>query len=233
MKIIVLGSSADKGFFHRKGKDRRTRASIAIKHKDKTLVTDAGPDFFRQIKRENIIPDSILLTHSHPDHIAALKKRAFQIPVYASKSTWTELPQKISDNCQNKKTLLLEKELNLAGLKIIPFKVDHSDRVKMVGFKINGFVYIPEQRNLTKSAEKYMKGAKILVLDGAIMDRDLNVHSSIKTKLKWLKKLNPKKVYFTNIGRNTAKRSHKELINYLKNQDSKIDVFYDGLVLNM
>ena len=92
MKIIVLGSSADKGFFHRRGKDRRTRASIAIQNKDKIIVIDASPDFFRQIKRERIIPDAIFLTHAHIDHIAALKEKKFNIPVYASRKTWNEMP---------------------------------------------------------------------------------------------------------------------------------------------
>jgi len=227
MKIIVLGSSADKGFFQRKGKDRRSRSSIAFENKGRTIVIDAGPDFWRQIKRERIKPKAIFLTHSHPDHIKGLYLKKIDTPVYASKRTWKDLKRcQVSGNrrqvFENKKTV------EIFGLEVTPFKVYHTSTTETYGFKIDGFVYVPEIRKLTPLAKKYMDKPKVLVLDGAILDRDLNVHASIKRQLKWLEGLHPKKVYFTNIGRNTARKSHQELVKYLHKKDKRVGVFYDG-----
>lgn len=230
MKLIILGSSADKGFPNRKGKDKRTRSSIAIQNQDKTIVVDAGPDFWMQIAREKIIPDAIILTHSHPDHTKGLYKKIVNIPVYARKETWDEIPRcKVPKNLRK----IVKDSFKIAGIRFELFKVGHSPRIQTYGLVIGcntqiHLVYIPDFTFLPTKAKKNIQKAQTLVLDGSTLDRDLNVHVSIKKQLKWAKSWPARKIYFTHIGRNTAKHSHNKLIKLLKTLDRRADVFYDG-----
>jgi len=229
MEVVVLGSSADKGFFHRKGKDRRTRSSICVLNKGKSVVIDCGPDFEKQIKREKIKPDYIILTHSHPDHTKGLYKKRIRVPVYATKSTWQDLKKaKVAQSLR--KIIKPNRPFKLAGLEILVFEVGHSPRIKTYGLEINSLIYIPDFTKIPSKNKKIVSSAIILVLDGSILDRDLNIHASIKKQLKWAKSwTKPRKIYFTHIGRNTAKRKHPELVKFLKTKDRRADVFYDGL----
>ena len=89
MKITILGSGTSTGVptigCHCEVcssddiKDKRLRSSIFIEYEDsaeeikKNILIDIGPDFRQQVLRQNINHiDSILITHTHYDHIGGL-----------------------------------------------------------------------------------------------------------------------------------------------------------------
>lgn len=219
MLIRVLGSSADKIHTGEDPRDKRTRSSIAI---NDYLVIDAGPDFWQQIKREQIKPKYILITHSHPDHIKGLYQKETNAIVYATKQILDEIPRA---KIKKKKIIALNRPFKIEDLKIIAFKVDHSKLVQTCGFRINNLVYVPDIKRLNN--KRFMKNADVLVLDGSILNRPLPVHASIKEQIKWAKELKPKMLYFTHIGKSVK---HQELVQFLKeNYENNSGVFYDGM----
>jgi len=89
LKITILGSGTSTGVptigCHCEVcssddiKDKRLRSSIFIEYEDsaeeikKNILIDIGPDFRQQVLRQNINHiDSILITHTHYDHIGGL-----------------------------------------------------------------------------------------------------------------------------------------------------------------
>ena len=53
--------------------DKRLRSSIYIKHKNKSIVIDTGPDLRQQVLKNNIKKiDFVLYTHAHRDHVSGI-----------------------------------------------------------------------------------------------------------------------------------------------------------------
>lgn len=235
MQITVLGSSADKGFPNIQGRDRRTRSSIALKIGSRYIIFDAGPDFWRQLKREGIGTGQILavlLTHAHPDHVLGLDDRPIKFDVFACQKVWQELGKsKIA--AQYQKIISPAIPFSLEKFEFQFLSINHSPRYTTYGILvgINGksnLFYAPDLKSIPASAIKKIKVINTLILDGSILNRDLNVHASIKKQLKWCQKFKVTRIYFTHIGRNPAKLGHEGLIKYLKALDPRADVLYDG-----
>ena len=54
-------------------KDNRMRTSLLIRHQNKNIVIDCGPDFRTQLLRAGVDDlESVIITHEHRDHIAGL-----------------------------------------------------------------------------------------------------------------------------------------------------------------
>ena len=83
MEITFLGTGTSQGVpvitckcdvcLSNNVKDNRLRTSVLVKHRQKSIVIDTGPDFRQQMIRENVDTlDAVLFTHSHMDHTAGL-----------------------------------------------------------------------------------------------------------------------------------------------------------------
>ncbi len=79
---------------------------------------------------------AIFVTHEHIDHIqgVGVLSRRYNIPVYANCDTWGAMETKIG-KMKEENIKVLDKEISLGDLSIIPFDVSH-DAVKPVGYNI-------------------------------------------------------------------------------------------------
>jgi len=106
------------------------------------IMIDCGGDWKNQIKR--LAPDSIVLTHAHPDHAAGLKDGA-PCPVFATNDTWERLKRyAISD----RRLIFPHRPFHIGSIVFEAVPVEHSLRAPAVGFRVrqderNGIFYVP------------------------------------------------------------------------------------------
>ena len=83
-------------------KDKRLRASVLLETKEHQILIDCGPDFRQQmLNNPSLYPETLLLTHSHYDHIAGIDdlrpfSRERAIDIYADQSCAETLRQNFS-----------------------------------------------------------------------------------------------------------------------------------------
>lgn len=234
-KFSAKGGSAAGGKLHddelcksaqNGGKDRRTRACLAIVNRGKVILFDAGPDIKEQLRREKIKLSSVkavFITHNHPDASFGLR----------------HLPKTVKIFSEKEGTIKHNKVMDVFGLKILPFRVVHSKLAPYAGYKIElrskklevrSFVYISDLSS-TRGLKKYVQDADILFADGSILKRDLKLHLSMLKQLRIYKQWKLKRVIFTHIGHATMK--HNDLVKFLRGRYKNTDVAYDGMVVRL
>lgn len=205
--------SAKKG-----GKDKRTRACLALMVNKEVILFDAGPDIKYQLKKYRLKPDAVFITHNHPDASFGLR--------YLLKST-----RVFSEKLENIKH---DVAINIFGVKILPFRVVHSKIAPYTGYKVfirgKTIVYISDFAFL-RGVKKYVKNCDILFSDGSILKRKLKMHLSIIKQLKTYREWRLKRVIFTHIGHATLK--HNDLVKFVKERYKNSDIAYDGMVLKL
>lgn len=256
MKIKVLGSSSGwalprigcgcKICSSTTEKDKRLRPSILI---NDSILIDAGPDVYHQFLRFKISRvDSIVLSHSHPDHVFGLydlipkKVKAMKgVPIYGSEKTWTSL-NRLFPNAEYKKEIFEDyKPFEVEGLNITPVPVVHSKSTPTVGFVIEDrnsiLCYFPDFRNFIKEEDKkYVEGVDCLFLDGSMLNNPFPVwtnkwgHISIMEGIKLATKCRAKKTIFTHIGHRTL--PHDDLSELLRKKGEFYAAF-DGMNLEI
>lgn len=218
------------------GKDRRTRACLAITADNKLVIIDAGPDIKYQLKKYKLKwPDAVFITHEHPDADYGLKY----------------LPQSTQIFGEKLGGVKHEKLINLWGLEVLPFKVAHSKIAPYTGYKVKfqtanhkaqkglsprvlsgkfSICYATDMASVL-GIQKYVQDCDILFADGSILKRNLGGHLSMVNQLKYYKKWGLKKIIFTHIGHATL--PHEELVRYLRDIYPRVDVAYDGLIIEL
>lgn len=225
-------NSAKKG-----GKDKRTRSSFLLifknslgaKHLSNSILFECGPDILYHLKKYKLSqPDAIFITHNHPDASYGLKYISNKIPVYGEEVGNIRIEP--------------NKAIKIFNIEILPFRVRHSKLVKSVGYRIKlnkrNIVYLGDISTFA-GIKRYLKKADLIISDGSILKRNLNVHKSMINQLiifnKWFKRKKPK-VIFTHIGHSIipdikdkkVESIHNKLVKYLKGIYKQVDIAYDG-----
>lgn len=211
-------------------RDRRLRSSILI---DGKFLVDCGPDIKNQF---SIFPDvsigiptfrrdnfqfskikGIIITHRHHDHIAGLD----EIEVKQDRVHYLKGGEKLKIN----------------GLKIEAFRVPHSKIIPTVGLIIaKKVIYLPDCSQLPRKVRKNLAPAKLLILDGSVLERDFGGHQAIKKQLRILKRFKvlgkESQVYFTHNGH--TRIPHRELEHQIQSLGGpQFHLAYDGLKLEI
>ena len=128
------------------------------------------------------------------------------------------------------------KKLTLGGevdLWLIP--VRHT--VETYGIKVKAkkpIFYAPEFRSIPGPSKKYLGDLDVLIIDGSSkssIGQSIG-HQNIEEGIKVAQQLQPKKVYFTNIGHKTD--IHYKLEGFVrKNGGNKFNIAFDGLELKL
>ena len=232
-------------------KNRRTRASIAIRTARTTLVIDTGPDFREQSILEGLSDiDGIVYTHDHADHVggfddvryAAIKRRIngdphFIMPVYADEKTMNSLQKRFDYMFEIspdglyipliKPNLITTGQFQSGDITIDIISQIHGAGSSL-GFKIGDIGYSTDASNLDDGALQSFKGIKAWIVDcgqyGSAED-DLTVHPNLERVLRWNDVVGADRLYLTHL----TPRQDYHTIN--AETADNIECAYDGLKL--
>jgi len=192
MKVTILGSGTSTGVpmvgcscrvcSSDDPGDKRTRASLLIRHEGRNILIDASTDLRFQALREGIERvDAVLFTHSHADHVNGIDDlRGFHfqhrevIPCFGSRATLETLLNGFSYIFHEHegsgyspilKPLEVAVPFDLFGLTVIPVALEHG-RTQALGFRIGSFAYLTDCNGIPPSSVALLDGLDVLVVDG-------------------------------------------------------------------
>lgn len=223
-------------------KNKRKRTSIHIKSEEYNLLIDTPPEMRLELINNNIKNvDSVLLTHSHADHIMGFDDiRALnwhqgkKMPVYSNKKTLSDIKRTFSYIFKKKNTggglpqvILKEikKELTFKDLKVRAIPIYHGLNT-ILGYRINKFAYLTDCSKIPDSSLKLLDGIEYAAVDALRFEKH-PTHMNVDQAVELVNKLELKHGYLTHI---SHRLDHQKLDDYLPDH---ISPAYDGLVINI
>jgi len=254
MKILFLGTSAGWPLPRlgcscqicksQDSKDKRLRPGILVNDK---ILLDAPFDIYHQLQKENVNTKEIshiLLTHAHDDHIWGLYDlshiygRENPIIIISTKSVLSGIKSRLKVTLSSFRLYEANpfEKVNLFPDTFCWFiPVKHT--IDTFAIKIKApkpIVYAPEFRKIEKSAQKFLGDIDLAIIDGSSKERfgQAKGHETITEGLKLGKRLNAKRILFTNIGHKTD--THKNLERFVTSQGNhKFSVAFDGMIIKL
>jgi phosphoribosyl 1,2-cyclic phosphate phosphodiesterase len=192
MEITILGSGTSTGVpmvgcncrvcTSDDPKDKRTRASLLIRHEGRNILIDAATDLRFKALREGVARvDAVLFTHSHADHVNGIDDlRGFHflhreiIPCFGSRDTLDILEAGFryifhEHDGSGYTPLLQPIEVNepfdLFGLTVVPVPLLHG-RTRSLGYRIGRFAYLTDCSSIPEASLPLLEGLDLLVIDG-------------------------------------------------------------------
>lgn len=226
-------------------RDKRLRTSALVRYKGLELVIDAGPDFRQQMLRESVtLPDAILLTHAHIDHIGGLDDiRAFNyrpsdgysavhpFPVYCEPEVQKGLRHSFYYAFQNLKypgipqfdlRTISDRPFSIDGVEIIPLRAYHA-KLPVLGFRFGPLAYITDANRLPDETFKRLEGIRFLVLNTVRRTPHIS-HFSLPEVIEIAKRVGAERTFLTHLSHQLP--THAELAAELP---AGVEPAYDGL----
>jgi phosphoribosyl 1,2-cyclic phosphate phosphodiesterase len=212
-------------------RDRRLRPSLLL---DGRVLVDAGPDVYQQLMRAEAVPETLLITHHHYDHVLGLHALAKlgRLPLHMTKESergvraiFPRLDFRVMHLTPGVKLELGE------GLVAQAFDVSHSEATRTVAFRFTfpsgaTLVYAPDVAAPPDS--KLARGADVLMLDGSTREQRPGGHMPISEGIDAGKRLKAKRTLFTHVGHRTG--TFTELEQWL---DGGGELAYDGMEIEL
>jgi phosphoribosyl 1,2-cyclic phosphate phosphodiesterase len=212
-------------------RDHRLRSSLLL---DRRVLVDAGPDAYAQLMRAGAVPDQVVLTHEHHDHMLGLHalSKLGRIPLHCTKECekgvrmiFPRLDFRVMHLTPGVPAELGE------GLRVQAFDVDHSATTRTMGLRFTDagghtLAYMPDLGALPGS--KLARGADVAFVDGSTRTRPVRGHLPMSEIVSAAKRLRTGRILFTHIGHHTGTQT--ELSEWLP---AGADVAYDGLRIEL
>lgn len=236
MKITILGSGTSTGIpmvgcdcrvcSSDDSRDKRTRASILIRHRERNILVDTSTDLRTQALRHGIKSvDAVLFTHAHADHVNGIDDlRGFYflhrkiVPCYASGDTLKALQagfRYIFQEYENSgySPLLEPNEVSapfeLFGLPIIPVPLLHG-KTSALGYRIGNFAYLTDCSAIPDSSLPLLQGLELLIVDG-LRWTEHPCHYNIEGAIAIARQLNARRVVLTHLTHQVAHSEESKL----------------------
>lgn len=244
----ILGSGTSNGIpnlgvnyppeFLAEPKNHRTRSSVVLHGPTGNLLVDCSPEVRLQLTREQIFDiESVLITHTHADHIMGLDDiRSFclkyqrPMTIYAWPQYQEDIkrifPYAFADfppgifvprfDLQNVPDLI-----NVGGLEVQTFRVEHG-KLPCVGIRANNFAYLTDVSHIPQTAWDKLQNLDVLVLDAVRIKPHPN-HFHFEKSVEIAQELGAKVTYFTHLS---------DDFDHYKTESSlppQIKLAYDGL----
>ncbi len=206
-------------------KNKRTRASVWIRTRGRSLLVDSSIDLRQQALREKLLHvDAVLYTHPHADHIGGVDDlRSYNylqqqdLPVYGNDWTVSELRSRfpyifattpaydegggtarLIPHLITNEQLESGDSLAIQGVPILPIPVKHGSK-QVLGFRIDSVAYVTDCSYIPKQSFDRLKGLSVLILDCLRLERH-GTHFHLDQALETVRALRPKKTILTHLG---------------------------------
>lgn len=229
MKAIILGSGTSTGVpmvgcgcrvcSSDDPRDKRTRASLLIRHEGRNILVDTSTDLRRQALREGIDRvDAVLFSHAHADHVNGIDDlRGFHflhrevVPCFASRPTLDILAKGFGYVFKEYEgsgytPILHPSEIDgpfdLFGLRVIPVPLVHG-RTSALGYRIGGFAYLTDCSAIPETSLPLLEGLDLLIMDG-LRWTPHPFHFNIEAAIEAARRLGPQRTILTHLSHEVA-----------------------------
>ncbi len=202
MKLTFPGT---RGYIDAKTRRHGMHSALLVSYKGRRVLVDCGEDWRGRVYE--LRPQAIFITHAHPDHADGLRDGA-PCPVYAAEETWEHIG---AWPIAKRRIIRPRQPVDLAGLRLEAFPLQHSLRAPAVGYRIAGgrvaVFYAPDVVYIPQRAEA-LQGCRLYIGDGATVRRSfvrregdqLFGHTPLSTQLTWCRKEGVAKMIVTHCG---------------------------------
>ncbi len=192
-------------------RDKRLRCSALLYTDDAVILIDCGPDFRQQYLqvRPFVVPDAILITHEHSDHVGGLDdlrpSNVFgDVNVYAEDYTVRDLQTRLP-YCFTKEKypgvpgIMLHEvkpfePFKVKNAEILPLRVMHG-QLPILGFRIGNLGYITDMKTMPQNSYAALQGLDLLIMN-ALHVYEHPTHQNIEQAVENALRIGAKETYF-------------------------------------
>ncbi|XP_024027914.1 putative hydrolase C777.06c [Morus notabilis] len=252
-KCEVCSKAAEPGNIN-----KRLNTSILIRYPSssgiRNILVDAGKFFYHSALRwfpayRLRTIDAVVITHSHADAIGGLDDLRDwtnnvqpSIPIYVPRRDF-EVMKKTHYYLVDTSVvtpgaavsalqfnIIHEEPFTVHGLEITPLPVWHGPGYRSLGFRFGDICYISDVSDIPEETYPLLKNCEILILDALRPDRSSATHFGLPRALEEVRKIKPKKTFFTGM---MHLMDHEKVNNYLmklmESEGLDVQLSYDGL----
>jgi phosphoribosyl 1,2-cyclic phosphate phosphodiesterase len=220
-------------------RNRRTRCSILIEDKGKTVLVDTSPDVRAQLLAAQVEKvDSVIWSHEHADQVHGiddLRPYTFRhgaIEAWADRRTLGILMRRFDYVFETEsiyhalyRVQEIDGPFTAAGeIAVTPIPLDHGS-VPSLGFRFGDIVYANDVVRMPEEAFPLMRDAGVLIVD-AMRYRPHPTHAHLDLALEWIERVAPERAFLTNLH---VDMDYAELD---RRTPANVRPCHDGLVIN-